>query len=269
MVRLMTDAVVETAFGRMMRDWRATRRLSQLELALRADVSARHLSYVETGKAQPGRELVEQLAEALEMPLRHRNSLLLAAGYAPQYRESELAAPEMALIRRAIDVTLKRHEPFPAFTINRYWDLLQANEGMIRLLGAVRPEGPGHDNIVRQVFDPGAMRPHIDNWDEVAGDLMRHLHHEAVRNPADRRIRELLDEAVALSGGPHRWRRAEAPAPLPVLTAVFRAGERRLTFFSTVTQFSGASDATVEDLRIETMHPADEETRAFCVALAG
>lgn len=264
----MTDAIVETAFGRMMRDWRATRRLSQLELALRADVSARHLSYVETGKARPGRALVEQLAEALEMPLRHRNSLLLAAGYAPQYRESELAAPEMALIRRAIDVTLERHEPFPAFTINRYWDVLQANQGMVRMLEAVRPEGPGHDNIVRQVFDPDAMRPHIDNWEEVAGDLMRHLHHEAAENPADERIRGLIDEAAAWSDGPQRWRRAEASAPLPVITTVFRVGERRLSFFSTVTRFSGAWDATVEDLRIETMHPADGETRAFCLALA-
>lgn len=240
----------------------------RLELALRADVSARHLSYVETGKARPGRALVEQLAEALEMPLRHRNSLLLAAGYAPQYRESELAAPEMALIRRAIDVTLEQHEPFPAFTINRCWDVLQANQGMVRMLGAVRPEGPGHDNIVRQVFDPGAMRPHIDNWDEVAGDLMRHLHHEAAQNPADERIRGLIDEAAAWSDGSQRWRRAEASAPLPVITTVFRVGERRLSFFSTVTRFSGASDATVEDLRIETMHPADEETRAFCLALA-
>lgn len=264
----MTDAIVETAFGRMMRDWRAAHRLSQLELALRADISARHLSYVETGKAQPSRDLVEQLAEALEMPLRHRNSLLLAAGYAPQYRESELAAPEMALIRRAIDVTLERHEPFPAFTTNRYWDVLQANPGMIRLLDAVRPGGPGHDNIVRQVFDPEAMRPFIDNWDEVAGDLMRHLHHEAARNPSDQRIRGLLDEALVWSGGRARWRRAEAPAPLPVMTTVFLAGERRLTFFSTVTQFGAASDATVEDLRIETMHPVDDETRAFCVTLS-
>lgn len=265
----MTEApILETAFGRMMRDWRAARRFSQLELALRADVSARHLSYVETGKAQPSRDLVEQLAEALEMPLRHRNSLLLAAGYAPQYRESELAAPDMALIRRAIDVTLERHEPFPAFTINRYWDLLQANPGMVRLLDAVRPGGPGHDNIVRQVFDPEAMRPFIENWDEVAGDLMRHLHHEAAQNPADQRIRGLLDEALAWSDGPPRWRRAEAAPPLPVMTTVFRAGERRLTFFSTVTRFEGASDATVEDLRIETMHPVDAETRAFCIALS-
>ncbi|MGZ9113256.1 MAG: helix-turn-helix domain-containing protein [Brevundimonas sp.] len=264
----MTDAVVETAFGRMMRDWRATRRLSQLELALRADVSARHLSYVETGKAQPSRDLVEQLAEALEMPLRHRNSLLLAAGYAPQYRESELAAPEMALIRRAIDVTLEGHEPFPAFTTNRYWDVLQANQGMIRLLGAVRPGGPGHDNIVRQVFDPEAMRSFIDNWDEVADDLIRYLNHEAARNPSDQRIRGLLDEALAWSGERPRWRRAETPAPLPVMTTVFRVGERRLTFFSTVTQFGGASNATVEDLRIETMHPVDAETRAFCVTLS-
>lgn len=264
----MTDAVVETAFGRMMREWRATRRLSQLELALRAEVSTRHLSYVETGKARPGRDLVEQLAEALEMPLRHRNSLLLAAGYAPQYRESELAAPEMALIRRAIDVTLERHEPFPAFTTNRHWDLVQANPGMIRLLGAVRPGGPGHDNIVRQIFDPQAMRPFIENWDEVAGDLLRHLHHEAAQNPADRRIRALIEEALDWSGGSLPWRRAEAPAPLPVMTTVFRVGERRLTFFSTVTQFGGASDATVEDLRIETMHPVDDETRRFCIALA-
>src|SRR5882762_9623531 len=118
--------------GALLRDWRAARRLSQLDLAHKAEVSARHLSFVESGRAQPSREMVARLAEALEVPLRERNALLLAAGYAPQYRETVLAAPELATVRRALDLMLRHHEPYPAFVFNRHWDLLMSNQGATR-----------------------------------------------------------------------------------------------------------------------------------------
>jgi transcriptional regulator with XRE-family HTH domain len=255
--------------GDLLREWRAARRMSQLDLALEANVSSRHLSWVETGKSQPGRELVEQLADALEMPLRERNGLLIAAGYAPKYRETALADPEMALLRKAVEFIIRQQEPFPAFVIDRHWDVLMVNAAMQRVFGVLKPGGPMHGNILRQVFDPADMRPLLANWEEVAGDLIRHLHHEAAAAPSDMRTRALLAEVLSYPDVPQDWRRRELGAtPLPVITTVFRKDDLELRFFSTLTTFGTAQDVTVEGLRIECMFPADEATEVFCRSLA-
>jgi transcriptional regulator with XRE-family HTH domain len=254
--------------GTLLREWRASRRMSQLELSLESGVSARHLSCVETGRAGASREVLYQLAEALEMPLRDRNALLLAAGYAPQYRETDLEAPELALIRRAIDATLAQQEPFPAFVVNRYWDVLQVNGAMTRLLAALRPEGPRSFNIIHQVFDPDDLRDAIDNWDEVAFDLLQHVQREAIRTPSDKRLRELLELALRNAPSPPDTA-PRRPGAFPVLTTVFRQGDLRLRFFSTLTRFGTASEVAVEEAVIECMHPADDATRAYCQRLAG
>lgn len=250
--------------GQLLREWRARRRLSQLELSLQSGVSARHVSYVETGRARPSRELLETLADALDVPSRERNAIMLAAGFAPQFAENDLDARHLALMRQAIEVTLSHQEPYPAFVTDRCWNVLMANAGMDRLLSAIRPCGPRHGNIVRQVFDPEDMRPFIENWEDVAGDLLRHLRHEVVRRPSDGAARQLLQEALAypgvaaqLSVGPGD------PGPAPVLTTVFRNGPLRLSFFSTLTRFAGASELILEEVTIECMHPADETTRAY------
>ncbi|MGH8702733.1 MAG: helix-turn-helix domain-containing protein, partial [Burkholderiales bacterium] len=169
--------------------------MSQLDLALEAEVSARHLSYVETGKAQPSRDMVARLAGALDMPLRERNALLLAAGYAPEYPETALDTPELAQVRRAIEFILKHQEPYPAFVLNRRWDVLRTNRAAARIAGFLRG-GSAHANMVRQFFDPNDMRAVVVNWEEVAGDLIRHLHDEVAAAPSDARARALLDEAL-------------------------------------------------------------------------
>ena len=151
--------IAASPFGTLLREWRLLRRFSQVELSLRSGISTRHLSYAETGRARPSRQTVQIVAEALDVPLRERNALLLAAGYAPHYPETALDAPELVLIRRAIDVTLAQHEPFPAFVLNRTWDIQSANAGTARVLGGLSPGGPKHNNIVRQVFDPEDLRP--------------------------------------------------------------------------------------------------------------
>src|SRR6185369_7919901 len=163
--------------GALLREWRAARRMSQLDLALEAGVSARHLSCVETGKSQPGRDLVAQLADALGMPLRERNALLMAAGYAPEYPETPLSTPELAQVRRAIDLIIEHQEPYPAFVLNRRWDVLLSNRAATRIAGFLRG-GSAHTNMVRQFFDPNDLRAAVVNWEEVAGDLIRHLHDE-------------------------------------------------------------------------------------------
>jgi transcriptional regulator with XRE-family HTH domain len=257
-------------FGTLLREWRAARRLSQLDLALEAGVSARHLSCLETGKAQASHEMVVRLADALDMPLRERNALLVAAGYAPRYRESALATPQMLLVHRAIQFILEQQEPYPAFVTNRYWDVVLSNRAMVRILGRLMPARPRHTNVLRQIFDPDDMRPIIGNWEEVAGDAIRHLHEVVAATPSDARGRALLDELLAYPGVPQRWRAREpGTTPLPLMTTVLRSAELELRFFSTLTTFATPHDVTLEELRIECMFAADEPTAAICRSLAG
>jgi len=209
--------------------------------------------------------LIARLADVLDMPLRERNALLVAAGYAPLYRETSLNTPEMSPVRRAIDLILDHHRPYPAFVMNRYWDVLQMNTGLTHLILAVRGGRPTHSNILRQVFDPEDMRPYVVNWEEVAGDLIHHLHNDIAGAPSDAKSQALLSEVLAYPEVPKRWRTREpGAAPLPMLMTIFRAGDRNLSFFSTITMFGTARDVTIEELRIECMFPVDEATAEFC-----
>jgi transcriptional regulator with XRE-family HTH domain len=256
--------------GELLRAWRSARRLSQLDLSLEANVSARHLSYVETGRSQPSREMVARLADALGMPLRERNALMIAAGYAPEYRETSLETPAMAPVRRALDFMLAQQEPYPALVMTRHWDVVRVNDALARVFGALAGRAPKHANIVRQIFDPDDMRAFVDNWEEVAGDVVRHLHEQIAAAPSDRRSRALLDEVLAWPGVPARWRTREAGStPLPLLTTNFRSGDTVLKFFSTFATFGTSRDVTVDELRIESLFPADDATAARCRALRG
>ena len=258
------------AVGQLLREWRAARRLSQLDLALAAEVSTRHLSYMETGKAQPSREMLARLADALDLPLRERNALLVAAGYAACYPETALTTPELERVRRAIDFILRQQEPFPAFVLNRRWDVLMANRAAVRVNRFVmRDRASAHDNMIRQIFDPDDLRPAVANWEEVAGDLIRHLHDAVAAAPSDHAARALLDEALAYPGVPVRWRRREIDtAPLPLLTTILRRDEHELRFFSTITTFATSRDVTIDELHIECCFPVDEATAALCRTLA-
>lgn len=255
--------------GALLREWRAARRLSQLDLALDANVSTRHLSYVETGKAQASREMVERLAETLDLPLRERNALLVAAGYAPKYPESALATPALAQVRRAIEAMLAQQEPYPAFLLNRHWDVLAANGAAARCNRFVLGRDSAHANMLRMVFDPDDLRSAVANWEEVAGSLIHHLHSEVAAAPTDAKARALLDEILAYPGVPTRWRRREpASAPLPLLTTRLRRGEEELHFFSTITTFGTPRDVTLAELHIECCYPVDEATAILCRELA-
>jgi transcriptional regulator with XRE-family HTH domain len=255
--------------GALLREWRTARRLSQLDLALDANVSARHLSCVETGKSQASREMVERLAEALDMPLRERNALLVAAGFAPRYPESALATPALAQVRHAIDAMLAQQEPYPAFLLNRHWDVLAANPAAARCNRFVLGRDSAHDNMLRMLFDPDDLRPAVANWEDVAGSLIHHLHSEVAAAPSDARARALLEEMLAYPGVPARWRRREpASSPLPLLTTRLRRGTQELHFFSTITTFGTPRDVTLAELHIESCFPADEATAMLCRELA-
>jgi transcriptional regulator with XRE-family HTH domain len=256
--------------GELLRQWRSARGLSQLALALEADVSSRHLSYVETGKAQPSRDLVARLADALGLPLRDRNGMLVAAGYAPMFRETALTTPEMVPVRRAIEFILRQQEPYPAIVMNRHWEILLANDAVRRVFGLIHGRPPKHSNVLRQVFDPEDMRRVLGNWEEVAGDLIHHLHNQIADSPGDERFRALLDEALSYPGVPPHWRTREPGAtPVPLLTTVLRNEQVELRFFSTFSTFGTPRDITIDELRIECMFPADDATAERCRALAG
>ncbi len=255
--------------GALLREWRAARRLSQLDLALDVGVSARHLSYVENGRSQPSRDMVGRLADVLEMPLRERNALLMAAGYAPRYRETSLSTPALARVKRAIDFMLELQEPYPAFLMNRHWDVLMLNKAAARVIRFVLGKDSIHTNVMRQFFDPNDLRAGIANWEEVAGELIRYLHADMVASPTDQANRDLLEELLRYPGVPTRWRLRDVDTtPSPLLTTVMRRGDQELRFFSTITTFATPRDVTLEELRIECVFPEDDATAAICKALA-
>ncbi len=252
--------------GGLLRDWRIARRWSQLKLGLEAGVSARHLSYLETGRAQPSREMICRLAEVLDVPLRERNALLLAAGFAPAFREMTLDEPALSRVRRALEFILAKHEPYPAFAVDRQWNLVKSNRASRAVFGLLLDGGVRHGNVMRQVFDPASLRPNIANWNEVADDLLRILRRDVAVSPHDAAARALLDEVLAYPGVAAHARAVRNANPL--LTAVYRHGAEEVRFFSTITTFYTADELTASELRIECAFPADESTEAFCRRLA-
>jgi transcriptional regulator with XRE-family HTH domain len=262
--RVAARAEAPAQLGTLLRHWRAARRISQLDLALEADVSSRHLSFVETGRAQASREMVLRLAEALQVPLRERNALLLAAGYAPLYRETDLGAPELVEARRAVEFILDHQEPYPAIVVDRHWNVLLTNAATRRFLARFPDSAPpGPANVMRLVFHPQGLRRFIENWEEVAGRLIQRVHRDAAGAPPDAPTRALLEELLGYPGVPARWRAPELERPpAPFVTITYRLADRSLSFFSTITTFGTPQDVTLQELRIESFFPADPATAA-------
>jgi transcriptional regulator with XRE-family HTH domain len=256
-------------FGPLLRRWRTVRRVSQLELALDADISTRHLSCVETGRAQPSREMVLRLAEALAVPLRERNAMLLAAGYAPLYRETPLTAKEDAkeadAARWALDFLLAQQEPYPVLILDRYWNTLKMNAGAKRFLALFNGcDSRTPHNGPRLVFDPQGLRPFLENWDVVAARIIRRVRGEAAANPTDETMKRFLDELLAYPDVPSRWQMPDPDgAAPPFVTLNYRWNNKTLRLFSTLTTFGTPLDVALQELRIESFFPADETTRAF------
>jgi transcriptional regulator with XRE-family HTH domain len=252
-----------SGFGPRLQQWRKTRRLSQLALATEAEISPRHLCFVETGRARPSREMVLILASVLDIPLRERNGLLLAAGFAPIYQESTMDAPALAAVRGALDAILRQQEPFPAVVMDRHWNILGTNDAATRffgfLLGARAAAAPA--NVLRMMFHPDAVRPYVANWSAVAEALVQRVHREAVGGVPDETTDRLLAEILAYPGVPPSLRRPDPAAPLlPVVPVSFQKGEARFDFFSTVTTLGTPQDVTVQEIRIECFFPVDDQT---------
>lgn len=270
--RMSEVPVPQSSVGSLLQHWRRHRRLSQLALALSAEISPRHLSFLETGRARPSREMVLRLAGVLDVPLRERNALLLAAGFAPVYAETGLDAPVLASVRGALDAILGQQEPFPAVVMNRHWDIVGTNEGASRFFGFLLGDraGDGPANVLRMMFDPGAVRPYVVNWEAVAGALIARAHREAIGGVPDDGLRTLLEEIQRYPDVPRAWSRPDLEPPLlPIVPVSFRKGDRAFNFFSTVTTLGTPQDVTVQEIRIECFFPADEETGRRTHELAG
>jgi hypothetical protein len=236
-----------------------------LSLAVEAEISPRHLGFLELGRARPSSDMVQRLSLSLELSLRDQNVLLIAAGYAPRYSENGLEAPGLVQVRRALEFMLRQQEPYPALVLDRYWNVMMANEGTRRVqdyfldLTAVAELGP--QNAMRLLLHPRAFRPYIVNWEAMAAALIQWLHREVVNGAGDEPMRRLLDELLSYPGVPQHWRTADLDAATaPFLAIEFRKNNLTLRFFTMLTSFGTPHDVTLQELRIESFFPADEET---------
>jgi len=245
--------------------------MSQLALANEAEVSARHICFMETGRAKPSREMIVLLAKVLDVPFRERNDLLLAAGFAPMYKETRLDAAELEPVHTALQAILRQQEPFPAVVMNRRWDILATNAAAQRffgfLLGGSAAAAPA--NVLHMMFDPNAVRPYVTNWEEVAEGLVRRVQREAVGGVKDAATEDLLRKVLTYPGVPARWSKPNLEMPLvPVIPVRFSKAGRAFNFFSAVTTLGTPQDITLQEVRIECFFPADKSTESAARELA-
>ena len=254
----------ESGFGTLLREWRSRRRVSQLDLANEAGVSSRHVSFIETGRAQPSREMILMLARVLDVPLRDRNDLLMAAGYAAMYRATDLDSPALDQARRALDFMLRQQEPYPAIVVDRCWTILKANQGAARLVETFADPGAANDwggNAMRLMFHPRGLRPHIVNWEAMAAALIQWLHRDVLSGLGGVETRSLLSELLSYPGVPARWRTLDLEvSTAPFLAIEFAKGDLELRYFSTLTSLGTPHDITLQELRVEAFFPADTAT---------
>ena len=257
----MTSDVM--GFGARLKFWRGQRSLSQLALAAGAEISQRHLSFLESGRAEPSRDMVLRLCAVLDVPLRQQNALLLAAGFAPVWRESDLTSPELAEINGGLDHMLAQQEPYPAFVVDRRWNLLRANAGagnlVVFLLGAA-PAGPV--NLADALVAPDVLRPFITNWEDVAVHFLRSVQADALAD-GTAQTAELLRRLTAYPGVPPLSRIAPLAAHAPVLHIHFRKADTRFALFTTIATLGTPQDITLQEIRIECFFPSDAASAAL------
>lgn len=253
-----------SSFGTILKEWRGIRRMSQLELALSADVSARHISFLETGRSRASRDMVLRLGEGLQMPLGQRNQLLLAAGLAPAYGESDLDAAQRAPLQQAVDWMLQRHAPYPAMALDHHWKLQALNTPAEALIAATGLKLG--DSLIAALCGNSALRAALVNLEEVEALTLMRLRTELAhrgKDPEMERIIAQLQTRVAAHD-------AAAPSEMPaVIPTHYRLHGMELKLFSTLSQFASTGDVVMSDLRVEMMFPADEATRATLTSLFG
>lgn len=281
MVQLLHDAPARPGFGDLLTRWRKARRLSQLGLALEAEISSRHVSFIETGRARPSRDMVLRLARALDVPMRERNDLLVAAGFAPVLRETPLEAPEMRPMLAALRLILSRHDPYGAVALDRDWDIVMASRAYAALVNGCGAAARGAEiapltltpeprpNMLRTVCHPDGHRAHLGNWAEIVGHLLVRVEQEVARNGNPKR-HALLAECLAYPdvAAARAVAGAQTAAPLVIPVALPLPDGGRLELLSTMATLGTAEDITLRELRIEAFYPADEAAERWGRAAA-
>lgn len=251
--------------GTLLRQWREIRGKPQLELALDTGISQKHVSFVETGRSTPSRQMIIDIADALQIPLRERNAIFLAAGYAPVYRDEPLDAPSMQSIDRAVRRMLRQHEPFPAIVMDRYWNVIDTNLSAPAFFNrfidlSLRPKPR---NLLHLLFDPEGMRPFLMQWEETARSLLSRVRREAVGHVSDERTQMLMAELLAYPDVPQDLRSGSVRDALPMIPLSFRAERHILSLFSMISTVGTPQSVAAEEMRIETMFPADQGTESL------
>jgi len=260
----MTGVISRDDFGDSLRQWRGRRNQSQLALAAVAGVSQRHISFLETGRSQPSREMVMHLGLVLDVPLRDRNAMLMAAGYAPVYAERSIDDPELVDIRRALETMLNAHDPYPAYVIDGTWNLVMANPAAATLIAELPANAQAHStNLARLVLHPEGLRSVLENWREVAATTLLRLEREADESPGDEALRALIDEIRQYPDLPNDRELSRVPAAHElVVPFTMSLDDQTLSFFTTIATLASPSDITLQELRFETLLPANPETEA-------
>jgi transcriptional regulator with XRE-family HTH domain len=262
----------QTELGGLLRYWREVRGVSQLDLSLDAGISQRQISFIESGRSVPGRQTLLNVAQSLDVPLRERNALLLSAGYAPMYSEAQWNADEMSLVTDAARRVLQQHEPFPAIVMDRYWNVLMTNHAAPAFFNCFvdMAARAGPRNILHLIFDPHGMRPHVANWETVARSFIQRVYRESVGHAVDNQTQQLLDALLSYPDVRPEWRSqgmAGSASTLPIVPIGFIKNGTLLNYFSMVTTVGTPLTVAAQELRIECMFPADDETEARHTAL--
>ena len=248
--------------GVLLRYWRNLRGKSQLDLSLDSGMSQRHLSFIESGRSGPSREKLMALAQALDIPFRERNTLLLAAGYAPLYADDAWDAPGMQSVTKALHRMLRQHEPFPAIVMDRYWNVVMANESAPRFFDCFidMKAREGRRNLLHLMFDPEGMRPFLANWEQAAEGLLGRVTREAVGRAVDETTKQLLAALLAYPDVRTEWKVPQVSSTMPIIPLSFVKDDVLLHYFSMITMVGTPQTIAAQELRIECMFPADEAT---------
>jgi len=250
-------------FGRMLKDWRSRRGFSQLDLAVAARTTQRHLSFIESGRTTPSRDMILRLSATMDLPLRQQNALMLAAGYAPAWRERNLSAPDLSVVNRALDYMLAQHEPYPAFVVDRRWDLLRSNRGAVKLTEFLTGLAPAHAasepvNLAIALVSPDGLRPFIVNWEEVILYFLRGVQADAQADGMPETA-ELLNRLLTFPDVPVLSDVLPSyEGDSPVLPIHFRRGDTSLRLFTTIATLGTPRDVTLQEVRIEFFFPMDD-----------
>lgn len=258
-------AVTGSSFGQLLKQWRSQRNFSQLDLSVVSNVSQRHISFLESGRSNPSRNMVLDLSTVLDIPLRQRNQLLTAAGFAAVYSELDLSDPEVAPIRRALEFTLRQQAPYPAFVMDRYWNQIMVNKGAESLLewiiGKKKLPADIGPNLVKLMLHPQGVKEHVQNWQIVATHLVHRVHREALTEGQELQSQSLFRDILTYPEVKGLW---QSPMKenwqVPLMDTTFFKDNQRLSFFTTLTTLGTPHDITLQELRLECLFPADDAT---------